>query len=172
MIEAIAGALLHYLTIICALAYLPIKFVVLSILKDQKGITKLALAAPEEGTFLIWGMILAEWTNGAGRFKAYWPKSHHINANITIVVIFFFFCCIAIHWLGMYIERESEYTRAGSAALNDRQRGQMALAFSAKPDGVSKARSRHSIGLFLVWFIQGTITFGWLCWISKIIANS
>lgn len=173
MIDRIGAFIQANLVVFVALVLLPLKWVVVRVLKDPEAEAAALMSVPEDICYVALGLVMGDMVSGTGAFQKHFAGSPNSSIDKFITVGANLVVAILVHRLSQWCTGYFRQWRASEKALDsdvDPRQGELKIPHSE--DNMKRLMVRYLFFFSIGYAFQLLIVLLWLHWVAKVVAGA
>lgn len=163
------------LVVFVALVLLPLKWLVVRVLKDPEAEAVALMSVPEDICYVALGLVMGDMVSGNGAFQKHFAGSPNSSIDKCLTVGANLAVAILVHRLSQGCTAYFRQWRAAEAARakdQDSDPRQGSLQIPNAGDNIKRLMVRYLGHFSLGYAVQLAIVLMWLHWVAKVVAGA
>jgi hypothetical protein len=168
------GAFIHAnLVVLVALFLLPLKWVVVRVMKDPEAEAVALMSVPEDICYVALGLVMGDIVSSTGAFQKHFAGSPNATIDKGITVGINIVVALIVHRLSQWCTSHFRQWRAAdSARADDGDPRQGKLEIPNSDANMRKLMFRYLFYFSMGYAVQLAIVLLWLHWVAKVVAEA
>jgi hypothetical protein len=177
-IDQIGAFVRENLVVFVAVVLLPLKWIVVRVLKDPEAEAIALMSVPEDICYVALGLVMGDIVNSTGAFQKHFAGSSNASIDKGLTVGINLAVAIVVHrlsqWCTGYFKQWRAAERARTAGSDPKHSDprQGTLEIPNSDENMMRLMVRYLFYFSIGYAVQLTIVLMWLHWVAKVVSGA